>query len=86
MYVTGFSSNDEAITLPCVAKSYDDVAEFIVNLKSIDCVDDVYVNAVNIERNEEVGEDFYTFTLTCKFTDPRESIVPEDEEAEETAE
>ena len=85
MYVTGFQSSDDGITLPCIAKSYDDVAEFIVNLKSISCVDDVYVNAVNIDRNEEVGEDYYNFTLTCKFTDPRESIVPDDE-AEETAE
>lgn len=82
-YIEGFSSSDGGITIPLITKSYDSVAEFIVNLKTIECVDNVYIDGVKVDRNEETGVDEYTFTVTCNFTNPNAAPA---EDAEEEAE
>jgi len=74
--VQSFSSNDASVTLPCKTVSYDDVAAFIVNLKTISCVEDVYIGSVSQTIDEE-GNTTFIYTLTCEFTNPHAAEVTE---------
>ncbi len=67
--VQSFSSSDSGITIPCKATSYDEVADFIVQLKTISCVDNVYISSVTQEIADDGTKEF-TYTLTCVYTNP----------------
>jgi len=77
--VQSFTSSDSSISLPCVATSYDEVAQFIVNLKTFDFIDDVYISSVSQSLNEN-NEPEFTFTLTCVYTNPYASLTDAAEE------
>ena len=79
VYITSFSSTDGGVTVNVTATGYDDVAQLIVNLKSISTIDNVYVASVNTVRADGAGPDVFNFTLTCTYVKPVT-------EAEETTE
>jgi len=72
VYLKSFNSGNEGVTVSVNATSYDDVAQLIVNLKTISVIDDVYVAAVNTQRAADIGggTDQFAFTLTCVYTNP----------------
>ena len=76
--ITGFSSNNAGVTLPAKASNYEDVAEFIVQLKTIDCVDDVFIGSLVKEVGED-GETTFSFAVTAVY------VVPVDDAADEAA-
>ena len=86
VYLDSFSSNSQAVSMSVLATGYDDVAQLIVNLKTISVIDDVYVASVNTQRamdgQTETGKDIFRFTLTCVYTDPH---AAEKEAAEKAA-
>ena len=43
IYIKSFSSTNDGVSMPCVSTSYDAIADFIMQLKTIDCVDNAYV-------------------------------------------
>ena len=74
VHLDSFTSGNEGVTMAVLATGYDDVAQLIVNLKTISVIDDVYVAAVSTQRAAdgmtETGRDIFRFTLTCVYTDP----------------
>lgn len=93
MVVTGFSSTAESISIPAVTTNWDGVADFIMQLKSIDCVSDAYVASV-ARAEDETGQITYVFTATAVYVDTRTpeelGIIEDDaaatEEVEDTEE
>ncbi len=78
--IQSFAANNEGISIPATAASYDDIADFIMQLKTIKCIDDVYVSSVSLSNSEEEGKKEYVFTCTCIYTNPN---VSTDTDAEE---
>ncbi len=77
--VQSFASSDQIISMPCIASSYDDIAKFIVNLKGLEVIDDVYISSVSQGLDEDNNTQF-TFTLTCVYTNPYASLTDAEEE------
>ena len=63
--VTSFSSTNDGVTMPCVSTSYDAIADFIMQLKTIDCVDNAYV--ASISKSDKDGEITYNFSVTVNY-------------------
>ncbi|MBR6173946.1 MAG: pilus assembly protein PilM [Eubacterium sp.] len=78
VYITNFASSDGGVNVNVMATGYDDVAQLIVNLKSISIIEDVYVASVATVRADGTGDDVFQFGLTCKY------VAPQTEEAEKT--
>lgn len=81
--VTNITSSNSGVVLPCVAKDYDQIADFINQLKTIDCISDAYVASLTEMEDLENGGVLYNFQVTASYV-----YVPADGEAttEETAE
>ena len=77
--VQSFSSSNESISIPAVAPTYDDIADFIMQLKTISCIEDVYVSGVSMTSDDE-GNLEYSFTATCVYTNPDASATDAEEE------
>lgn len=81
--ITGFTSNNNGINIPAVSTSWDAIADFIIQLKTIDCISDAYVSSIS-KTVDENGQVTYKFTVTASYVN---SLVLETEEAvEETTE
>ena len=74
--VESFKADAEMIKMPCTATSYDEIADFIINLKASEIVDDAYVSEINMGESD-TGESFYNFTVTCVYVDPYAQIEEE---------
>ncbi len=74
VYLDTFNTSSEGVSMTVLATGYDDVAQLIVNLKTISVIDDVYVASVSTQRaadgETENGKDLFRFTLTCVYTNP----------------
>lgn len=86
--ITSFTSSADGIVIPAVSTSWDGVADFIMQLKTIDCIADAYVSSVS-KAISESGETTYNFTATAIYVDTRTAddlgVISEDA-AEETTE
>ena len=67
--VTSFTSNAEGVTIPCVSTSWDGIADFIMQLKTIECVEDAYVSS--IAKTDDGSGTTFIFTATVKYVDVR---------------
>ena len=77
--VVSFSAGASGITIPCESGSYESVAQFIMNLKALDIVEDAYVASVTQAEDQETGEIKYSYVLTCNYTNPNAvEEVPEE--------
>ena len=91
VYLDNFVSSSTAVNMAVLATSYDDVAQLIVNLKSISVITDVYVASVQTQRaadgETDTGKDIFRFALTCVYTDPHaaEKAAAEQAAAEQAA-
>ncbi len=85
VYLDNFVSSSTAVNMAVLATSYDDVAQLIVNLKSISVITDVYVASVQTQRaadgDTDTGKDVFRFSLTCVYTDPHAAEKAAAEEA-----
>lgn len=92
--VTGFTSTNEGVNIPCVSADYDSIADFIMQLKTIECIDDAYVASIAKRTEESTGQVSYEFSVTAIYvnTNPKallaadEEAAAEDTSTEETAE
>lgn len=82
IFVQSFSSDDAGVTIAGTSQSYDAIAKYIIELKKIECVDDVFVSDITEDVNEETGKTVYNFNFTCVFV----SMVDAPEEAESSEE
>ncbi len=74
--VSEFESEEESVKLTGFADKYDSVAKLIVQLKQVECVDNIFVE--KIEEDEEDGVKKYEFEFRCNFVSMDEE-EPEDE-------
>ncbi len=79
IYITGFTSSNSGASLPCVATNYDSIADFIMQLKTIDCVTDAYVPNLTKVVND-AGEITFNFNVSVSYVAP--SLITEEESAE----
>lgn len=78
MYITGFSSTDAGVSIPCVTTNYDSIAEFIMQLKTIDCIANAYVPSLTKSVDNVTGETTFTFAVTAVYVQPVvEDVVEE---------
>lgn len=68
--VSSIKADATKIEIPCVADNYEQIADYIINLKTIDCIDDVYVSEVGKEESMSTGENVLHFNLECVYTNP----------------
>ena len=54
------------MTLPCTSTSYDAIADFIMQLKTIDCVDNAYVASIS-KSVDEAGQETFTFSVSVEY-------------------
>lgn len=82
--VTGFTSTNEGVNIPCVSADYDSIADFIVQLKTIECIDDAYVASIAKRVDESTGQLSYEFTVTAIYvnTNPKAFLETEEETTE----
>lgn len=82
--VTGFTSTNEGVNIPCVSADYDSIADFIVQLKTIECIDDAYVASIAKKVDESTGQLSYEFTVTAIYvnTNPKAFLETEEETTE----
>ena len=66
--IQGFSGNDSGITIPATSASYDAIADFIVQLKSIDVIEDAFVTNITLDDSE--GVITYKFNVTAVYVNP----------------
>lgn len=85
VHLTGFSSSNSGVSLPCEASSYEAMADFVVQLKTIECIDDAYIASYTKVINEETGEIVFTFTATAVYVDTSIPLVEGEEETSEDA-
>ena len=86
--IQSFTANTQSISIPGVAASYDDITDFIMQLKSIKCIDDVYISSIaqtltvgaGATNASDAVETQYNFTLTCVYTNPWASLTDAEEE------
>ncbi|MBD5096956.1 MAG: pilus assembly protein PilM [Lachnospiraceae bacterium] len=86
--VTGFTSTNDGVNIPCVSADYDSIADFIMQLKKIECIDDAYVASISKRIDESTGQESYEFTVTAIYvnTNPKALLaVDEEAAAEETS-
>jgi type IV pilus assembly protein PilM len=62
-----FTSSDASISIPGTASTYDDIAELIMNLKKIECIDDVYVSSITSRLDDKTNKRVFDFQLTCEY-------------------
>ena len=84
--VTGFTSTNDGVSIPCVSADYDSIADFIMQLKTIDCIDDAYVASIAKRTDDSTGQESYEFTVAAIYvnTNPK-ALLAADEAAEEPA-
>ena len=75
-----FSATNDGISIPGIASTYDDIADYIMNLKTFSFIDDIYVSSIQAEENEDTHEIQYNFTLTCVYTNPYATSTDAEEE------
>ena len=64
--ISSFSTSDAGVTLPCTSTSYDAIADFIMQLKTIDCVDNAYVASIS-KTVDEAGQETFTFSVSVEY-------------------
>ena len=74
--VSEFESEEDSVTLTGFADKYDSIAKLIVQLKQVECVDNIFVE--KIEEDEDEGVKRYEYEFRCNFVSTEEE-EPEDE-------
>lgn len=67
--LTGLQCSEESITFSCTAPDYDTISKFIMQAKTISCIENVYTSAVTREADEESDKVSYTVDFTCNYAE-----------------
>lgn len=80
--ITGFNSSNSGVQIPAVSSSYEGMADFVVQLKTIECISDAYVASYTKNVDDATGDVQFVFSVTASYVDMNPVIVEVDEEAE----
>lgn len=78
--VTRIESASEGVSITMQSTDYDSIARLVIDLRSVDCIQDAFIE--NIEKIEENNSDavVYEYTVTCNYVLPEyEAAVPTEE-------
>ena len=81
-----FVSSNDGITIPAVSTSYEAIADFIKQLKTIDCIESAYVASITKVVDDITGEITYEFTATAVYVNTFESAIESTDESVDAAE
>ena len=79
-----FNASSAGISFPITSASYDSIAQFVMALKELEEIDNVYINSLT-QTNATEGSDeaIFTSSVTCNYTDPFAGEEVEEPEAGE---
>lgn len=75
--VESFKSDDDQVVMPCVSLSYDSIAEFVMQLKSMDCIENAFVTGIAKVESDETDVVGWKFNVTAVYVN--RSIVLDEE-------
>ncbi|MDE5777495.1 MAG: pilus assembly protein PilM [Lachnospiraceae bacterium] len=78
MIITDYSSDADGVDITGSAASYDSIAKLIVQLKKVECIENVFVTSIDEATDTDSGKVNFEFSLQCNFV----SMVEEDPEDE----
>lgn len=87
--ITGFQSANSGVSIPAVSSTYEGMADFVVQLKTISCISDAYVASYTKVTDSDTGETQFTFSVTASYVDMNPVVietVDEETESETTEE
>ncbi len=58
----------DSVSFNCHAEKYDSIAKFVMQLKSISCVENVYTSGISVERDDDNKIEEFTFDITCNYS------------------
>lgn len=61
------SCDPDSISFTCKAPDYDSLVKFIMQAKTISCVENIYTSSISKEEDEESGKISYTAQFTCNY-------------------
>ncbi len=67
MTIVNFSSNETIVNISATTKNYDEIAQFIINVKKLPCISDAFVQTIVETGDELSGEITYSITFKCVF-------------------
>ncbi len=85
VHLTGFTASNSGVSIPCEASSYEAMADLVVQLKTIECIDDAYISSYTKLIDDQTGEVIFTFTATAVYVDTSVPLVEVEEETSEDA-
>lgn len=71
--ISSYASDESEITMEGTAKDYDAIAKFVIQLKKIECIDDVFISDITTETDEETGDEISVFSMTAVFVSTEEA-------------
>lgn len=89
MAINTYESSDEGVELNGITSDYDEIGKFIIQLKTIECIEDAFLVDVTeventngtVEGSDESSDIYYEFNITARFV----SMVEDDTEEEAAA-
>lgn len=90
MAINTYESSDEGVELNGITSDYDEIGKFIIQLKTIECIEDAFLvdvteventNGTVEEGSDESSDIYYEFNITARFV----SMVEDDTEEEAAA-
>lgn len=78
MIITDYSSDADGVDITGSAASYDSIAKLIVQLKKVECIENVFVTSIDEATDTDSGKVNFEFSLQCNFVSMVEE-EPEDE-------
>lgn len=73
--ITGFSTSNAGVTLPCTSSSYEGMVDTVIQLKNISCVDNVNIPSYTKDVDETTGETTFTFSVSVTYVDMSDDIL-----------
>ena len=68
--VTSFDSASDGVTIEGSTVTYEDIAKFAINLKTIECIDQTFVGSITENVDDQSGKVMYDFVVTCVYSQP----------------
>lgn len=72
--VTSFDSASDGVTIEGSTATYEDIAKFAINLKTIECIDQTFVGSITENVDDQSGKVMYDFVVTCVYSQP--DVIP----------
>ncbi len=87
--MSSFASSGDGVQIVAVTPSYDEIADFVVSLKEISCIDNAFVTTISKQENETTAAVEYVFNLQCIYlsmVEPEDTDLVGGEDAADTTE